>query len=73
MRLRDHIFYTLFAPYKTPGRDGADPENGGGDGVVAGPTARAILDHIFDPANAPQPGNPAQSKPQLNDSADVQR
>ena len=48
-------------------------ENGGGDGVVAGPTARAILDHIFDPANAPQPGNPAQSKPQLNDSADVQR
>ena len=22
-------------------------ENGGGDGVVAGPTARAILDHIL--------------------------
>jgi penicillin-binding protein 2 len=48
-------------------------ENGGGDGVVAGPTARAILDHIFDPANAPQPGDMPQSKPQLNDSADVQR
>ena len=25
-------------------------ENGGGDGVVARPTARAILDHIFVPA-----------------------
>lgn len=25
VRLRDHIFYTLFAPYKTPGGDGADP------------------------------------------------
>ncbi|BEM33002.1 penicillin-binding protein 2 [Serratia sp. Lou2A] len=74
VRLRDHIFYTLFAPYKTPRVAMAlILENGGGDGVVAGPTARAILDHIFDPANAPQPGDPAQSKPQLNDSADVQR
>ena len=29
-------------------------ENGGGDGVVAGPTARAILDHIFIPQQATQ-------------------
>ncbi|WP_392738088.1 penicillin-binding protein 2 [Serratia ureilytica] len=74
VRLRDHIFYTLFAPYKNPRVAMAlILENGGGDGVVAGPTARAILDHIFDPANAPQPGDAAQTKPQLNDSADVQR
>jgi penicillin-binding protein 2 len=74
VRLRDHIFYTLFAPYKNPRVAMAlILENGGGDGVVAGPTARAILDHIFDPANAPQPGDMPQSKPQLNDSADVQR
>ncbi|TSB27865.1 penicillin-binding protein 2 [Serratia marcescens] len=74
VRLRDHIFYTLFAPYKNPRVAMAlILENGGGDGVVAGPTARAILDHIFDPANAPQPGDTLQSKPQLNDSADVQR
>ncbi|MFO6498932.1 penicillin-binding protein 2 [Serratia marcescens] len=74
VRLRDHIFYTLFAPYKNPRVAMAlILENGGGDGVVAGPTARAILDHIFDPANAPQPGDTPQSKPQLNDSADVQR
>ncbi|WP_165283113.1 penicillin-binding protein 2 [Serratia sp. 1D1416] len=73
VRLRDHIFYTLFAPYDQPRVAMAlILENGGGEGVVAGPTARAILDHIFDPANAPQPGNPAQVKPQLNDSADVQ-
>lgn len=74
VRLRDHIFYTLFAPYKNPRVAMAlILENGGGNGVVAGPTARAILDHIFDPANAPQPGDAGQSKPQLNDSADVQR
>ncbi|PLR36689.1 penicillin-binding protein 2 [Chimaeribacter arupi] len=53
VRLRDHIFYTLFAPYKNPKVAMAlILENGGGDGVVAGPTARAILDHIFDPAHA---------------------
>ncbi|SQC28051.1 cell elongation, e phase; peptidoglycan synthetase; penicillin-binding protein 2 [Klebsiella pneumoniae] len=48
VRLRDHIFYTLFAPYQHPKVAMAlILENGGGDGVVAGPTARAILDHIF--------------------------
>jgi len=74
VRLRDHIFYTLFAPYKNPRVAMAlILENGGGDGVVAGPTARAILDHIFDPAHAPQPGDNLEVKPQLNDSADVQQ
>ncbi len=73
VRLRDHIFYTLFAPYKNPRVAMAlILENGGGDGVVAGPTARAILDHIFDPANAPQAADDRQVKPELNDSADVQ-
>ncbi|MNE91436.1 hypothetical protein D3C80_1890470 [compost metagenome] len=47
-------------------------ENGGGDGVVAGPTARAILDHIFDPANAPAPRDSDGSQTQLGDSDDVQ-
>ena len=58
---------------KPPGGDGADPgkrrrrrRGGGAD------RPRDTRPH-FDPANAPQPGNPAQSKPQLNDSADVQR
>ncbi|CAI1496435.1 penicillin-binding protein 2 [Serratia quinivorans] len=74
VRLRDHIFYTLFAPYKNPRVAMAlILENGGGDGVVAGPTARAILDHIFDPANAPQPEQGQEVKPELNDSADVQQ
>lgn len=58
VRLRDHIFYTLFAPYKNPKVAMAlILENGGGDGVVAGPTARAILDHIFDPAHADSAAN----------------
>ncbi|VEI19366.1 Peptidoglycan synthase FtsI precursor [Serratia plymuthica] len=74
VRLRDHIFYTLFAPYKNPRVAMAlILENGGGDGVVAGPTARAILDHIFDPANAPQPDESQKVKPELNDSEDVQQ
>ncbi|AGO55154.1 penicillin-binding protein 2 [Serratia plymuthica 4Rx13] len=74
VRLRDHIFYTLFAPYKNPRVAMAlILENGGGDGVVAGPTARAILDHIFDPANAPKPDDGQKVKPELNDSEDVQQ
>ncbi len=48
VRLRDHIFYTAFAPFDHPTVAVAlILENGGGDGVVAGPTMRAILDHIF--------------------------
>ncbi|WP_199014088.1 penicillin-binding protein 2 [Shimwellia pseudoproteus] len=56
VRLRDHIFYTLFAPYQHPKVAMAlILENGGGDGVVAGPTARKILDHIFLPGHDQQP------------------
>ena len=33
----------------------------------------SILDHIFDPANAPQPEDNQKVKPELNDSADVQQ
>ncbi|HEI8864979.1 TPA: penicillin-binding protein 2 [Serratia odorifera] len=74
VRLRDHIFYTLFAPYKNPRVAMAlILENGGGDGVVAGPTARAILDHIFDPANAPPAGEPEKARVPLSDSVDVQQ
>ncbi|MDU6355022.1 penicillin-binding protein 2 [Klebsiella grimontii] len=72
VRLRDHIFYTLFAPYQHPKVAMAlILENGGGDGVVAGPTARAILDHIFDPANAPAVQGAASTVPQV-ESADAQ-
>ncbi|QPT11320.1 penicillin-binding protein 2 [Serratia rubidaea] len=74
VRLRDHIFYTLFAPYQHPKVAMAlILENGGGDGVVAGPTARAILDHIFDPGNAPPAGEPEKVKAPMSDSADVQQ
>lgn len=72
VRLRDHIFYTLFAPYQHPKVAMAlILENGGGDGVVAGSTARAILDHIFDPANAPAVQGAASTVPQV-ESADAQ-
>ncbi len=72
VRLRDHIFYTLFAPYQHPKVAMAlILENGGGDGVVAGPTARAILDHIFDPANAPAEQGATSTVPQV-ESADAQ-
>ena len=70
VRLRDHIFYTLFAPYPKVAM-ALILENGGGDGVVAGPTARAILDHIFDPANAPAVQGAASTVPQV-ESADAQ-
>ncbi|MFI8416294.1 penicillin-binding protein 2 [Serratia sp. NPDC078593] len=73
VRLRDHIFYTLFAPYQHPRvAMSLILENGGGNGVVAGPTARAILDYIFDPANAPPAGEPEKVKVSLSESADVQ-
>ncbi|WP_183405949.1 hypothetical protein [Klebsiella pneumoniae] len=41
---------------------------GGGDGVVAGPTARAILDHIF----VPQQASSAAADVPQRDSADAQ-
>lgn len=50
IRLRDHVFYTAFAPYKNPKVAIAlILENGGSDGVTAAPIMRKILDHLFDP------------------------
>ncbi|AXF78419.1 penicillin-binding protein 2 [Erwinia tracheiphila] len=49
-RLRDHIFYTVFAPFDNPRVAMAlILENGGVNGVTAAPLARNILDHIFLP------------------------
>lgn len=58
IRLRDHVFYTAFAPYKNPKVAIAlILENGGSDGVTAAPIMRKILDHLFDPqADTTQPG-----------------
>ena len=59
-RLRDHIFYTAFAPYKDPKVAVALVlENGGSDGVVAAPVMRKILDHLFAPEDS-QPQLPPQ-------------
>ncbi|MCX8957839.1 penicillin-binding protein 2 [Erwinia psidii] len=56
-RLRDHIFYTVFAPFNNPRVAMAlILENGGVNGVTAAPLARNILDHIFLPPDvAPMP------------------
>ena len=59
-RLRDHIFYTAFAPYKDPKVAVALVlENGGSDGVVAAPVMRKILDHLYAPEDS-QPQLPPQ-------------
>ncbi|MET3077133.1 penicillin-binding protein 2 [Pantoea leporis] len=56
MRLRDHIFYTAFAPFNDPKVAVAlILENGGNEGVTAAPLMRNILDHIFMPEAAPPP------------------
>lgn len=72
VRLRDHIFYTLFAPYQHPKVAMAlILENGGGDGVVAGPVARKILDHIFLPGHGmaeTPPGLPGDAPPAERDA-----
>lgn len=50
IRLRDHVFYTAFAPYKNPKVAVAlILENGGSDGVTAAPVMRQIMDHLFAP------------------------
>jgi len=50
VRLRDHVFYTAFAPYHDPKVAMAlILENGGSEDVVAAPVVRQILDHIFLP------------------------
>lgn len=54
VRLRDHIFYTAFAPFNSPKvAITLILENGGSDGVTAAPVMRNILDHIMLPP-APQ-------------------
>ena len=58
VKLRDHIFYTAFAPYSNPKVAVAVIlENGGGDGVSAAPTTRAILDYTKpeEPPTLPSP------------------
>ena len=56
MRLRDHIFYTAFAPFNDPKVAVAlILENGGNEGVTAAPLMRNILDHIFVPEAIPPP------------------
>ena len=64
VRLRDHIFYTAFAPFNDPKVAIAlILENGGGEGVTAAPVMRQILDHIFIPPTTPPPMQMAQQKP----------
>ncbi|OVK50599.1 hypothetical protein B8056_19670, partial [Klebsiella pneumoniae] len=59
----------LFGPFPAPpGGVGAYCVNRGRDGVVAGPTARAILDHIF----VPQQASSAAADVPQRDSADAQ-
>ncbi|MDJ0475582.1 penicillin-binding protein 2 [Pantoea eucalypti] len=60
VRLRDHIFYTAFAPFNDPKVAVAlILENGGNEGIVAAPVMRAILDHIFIPSAPEAPAQPA--------------
>ncbi|MDT0175735.1 penicillin-binding protein 2 [Pantoea sp. RRHST58] len=56
VRLRDHIFYTAFAPFNNPKVAVAlILENGGNEGVTAAPVMRQILDHIFLPTTPTPP------------------
>lgn len=56
VRLRDHTFYTAFAPFNDPKVAVAlILENGGGEGVVAAPVMRQLLDHIFLPPTTTPP------------------
>ncbi|MBK0098236.1 penicillin-binding protein 2 [Erwinia sp. S63] len=60
-RLRDHIFYTAFAPFNDPRVAVAlILENGGSEGVTAAPLMRNILDHIFLPPPSEPPVQTAQ-------------
>ncbi|MEQ4531039.1 MAG: penicillin-binding protein 2, partial [Mixta sp.] len=67
VRLRDHVFYTAFAPYHDPKVAMAlILENGGSEGVVAAPVVRQILDHIFLPDEG---GQGATDKPTAKQAA----
>ncbi|SFN06395.1 penicillin-binding protein 2 [Izhakiella capsodis] len=64
LRLRDNILYTAFAPYKHPTVAMALVlENGGDNGIVAGPVVRHILDYMF------LKGPTGQTQMQLADQA----
>ncbi|RNR63576.1 penicillin-binding protein 2, partial [Klebsiella pneumoniae] len=68
-RRRDNSSNPLFPPYPhPPGGWALILHTGGGLGVVAGPTARAILDHIF----VPQQASSAAADVPQRDSADAQ-
>ncbi|WP_343465051.1 penicillin-binding protein 2 [Pantoea sp.] len=63
IRLRDHIFYTAFAPFNNPKVAVAlILENGGSEGVTAAPLMRNILDHLFLPAPSDAPVETAQKR-----------
>jgi len=74
VRLRDHIFYTAFAPFKDPKVAVAVIlENGGVNGVVAAPLMRQILDHIMLPqgSTAPPAGDKGVIPQNIPDSGAV--
>lgn len=63
VRLRDHIFYTAFAPFNNPKVAVAlILENGGNEGVTAAPVMREILDHIFLPPPSSEPVETVQQR-----------
>ena len=63
VRLRDHTFYTAFAPFNDPRVAVAlILENGGSEGVLAAPVMRQLLDHIFLPPTTTPPVEVAQHR-----------
>lgn len=72
-RLRDHVFYTAFAPYKNPKVAVAlILENGGSDGITAAPVMRQIMDHLFVPqGNAAQTEVTQQTAPTAPSDTDI--
>ncbi|WP_226571567.1 penicillin-binding protein 2 [Mangrovibacter yixingensis] len=66
LRLRDHVFYTAFAPYNDPQvAVTLILENGGDEGVTAAPIMRNIMDYLFagkrDTPAPTAPGNSPQA------------
>lgn len=67
MRLRDHIFYTAFAPYNDPQvAVTLILENGGDEGVTAAPIMRNILDYLFAEKNQPEAPARQADAPQVS-------
>jgi penicillin-binding protein 2 len=63
LRLRDHVFYTAFAPYNDPQvAVTLILENGGDEGVTAAPIMRNIMDYLFaGKTDVPPPTPPGDS------------